>query len=433
MKLKQYRFLLSNAPILLMSILVGCTGAGSKDSTEHRSTSTGILIYGDSGYHLEYLDQDDYDDKFTVEQYKAKEWEDWQEDKRPVDEFEVRPYAVSPATGGVVPATGMQQISTAMKNFCRDDAICDFGLMLGDNIYPDGATLGADGFGDEKRFTDIISDPFGHLVETPDGFVSYVTLGNHDWNTSRDGGFAQIEFLEKTDGFYVDGPYYTVKPPAGNGDIELFIIDTNMMLDNVIVIEDALNDDGSEASTGIPEPSNYHTSPLTRAEKDMALWLEEKLKQSKAKWKIVVAHHPIWSSSGSKFEQGRSLRKLIMPAMCRYADAYIVGHEHTMEIHEDNCEATMGEAMDPPLVQIVSGAASKHRALNTNFMRHQEAKYPEHKTIWAEGIVWGFAHMTVKDDTASVTLLSVPNDGGSEHTVDFKYQFERRSHRVNKK
>jgi tartrate-resistant acid phosphatase type 5 len=165
----------------------------------------------------------------------------------------------------------------------------------------------------------------------------------------------------------------------------------------------------------------------------MSLWLEAKLKQSNAKWKIVIAHHPIWSSSGSKFEQGRSLRKLIMPAMCRYADAYIVGHEHTMEIHEDNCEATMGEAMDPPLVQIVSGAASKQRPLNTNFMRQQEAKYPGHKTIWAEGLLWGFAHMTVEGDTASVTLLSVPDDGGSEHTVDFEYQFERRSHQVNTK
>jgi hypothetical protein len=65
----------------------------------------------------------------------------------------------------------------------------------------------------------------------------------------------------------------------------------------------------------------------------MASWLEEALRTSTARWKFVVGHHPIWSSSGSKFEQGRALREMILPAMCRYADAYLVGHDHTLEIH----------------------------------------------------------------------------------------------------
>ena len=429
MTIKNHRSMLISLTLIPIMVLVACATVSSPDrSVETENLSAGILIFGDSGYHLDYMDSDDYEEKFTEGEFQQAEWDSWLDDKRPSEEFAARPFAVSPATGGVVPATGMQAISTAMKNFCKLDAVCDFGLMPGDNIYPEGLTLGADGIPDEKRFRDMISAPFGDLVDKPEGFVNYAVLGNHDWKTSREAGFAQIELLEKTEGFYMDGPFYTVKPAAGNGQIELFVVDTNMILDSVPVFADNLNEDGSEASTGELEETDYRSSPLTEAEMAMPEWLESSLKESSARWKIVVAHDPIWSSSGSKFEQARALRKMILPAMCRYADAYFVGHEHTMEIHTDNCAAALGVATEKPLVQIVSGAASKQRPLNTNFMHHQNLKYPGHQSIWAEGLIWGFTHMKIVGDTASVTMLSVPDDGSSEHTVEFEYQFERRSH-----
>jgi len=434
MTLTDRRLKICGMAVTLFAALAACSaGSRQNQSVQPDALSTGILFFGDSGYHLGYMDADDYLEKFTEEEFRQDEWDSWIEDKRPPEEFEVRPYAVSPATGGVVMASGMQAISQAMRNFCREDAVCDLGVMLGDNIYPEGPTLGADGIPDEKRFRDILSVPFGNLVDEPEGFVIYGTHGNHDWKTSRDGGFAEVKFMERTEGFYMDGPFYTVKPAAGNGQIELFVVDTSMILDSVPVLEDELNDDGSEASTGVLEESDYRTSPLTEAEKQMPKWLERSLSESTARWKIVVAHHPIWSSSGSKFEQARALRRVILPAMCRYADAYWVGHEHTLEIHTDDCSAALGTASEKPLVQIVSGAASKQRPLNTNFMRHQNLKYPEHQSIWAEGLIWGFSHMQIEGDTASVTMLSVPDEGSSDHSVEFEYQFERRSHLVHPK
>ena len=415
--------------VILISGLAACaTVPDSNQLNEAENPGIGILFFGDSGYHLGYLDADDYEDKFTEEEFRQEEWDSWLEDKRPPDEFKVRPYAVSPATGGVVIASGMQAISQSMKNFCREDAACDFGLMLGDNIYPEGPTLGADGIPDEKRYRDTISDPFGNLVEKPGGFVIYGVHGNHDWKTSREGGFAEIKFMEKTEGFFMDGPFYTVKPAAGKGQIELFVVDTSMILDSVPVLADSLNDDGSEASTGELEDADYNTSPLTEAEKAMPEWLERSLRESTARWKIVVAHHPIWSSSGSKFEQARALRKVILPALCRYADVYLVGHDHTLEIHTDDCAAALGAPTDKPLVQIVSGAASKQRPLNTNFMHQQNLKYPGHQSVFAKGLLWGFSHMQIEGDTASVTMLSIPDDGSAGHSVVFEYTFERRSH-----
>jgi len=412
------------APLILL--LAACASQQPSDVAEVESV--GILIYGDTGYHLDYPDQDDYVDLFTQEGFHQSEWDDWLEDKRPRDEFEARPSSVSPVTGKVVPATGLHAIATAMKHFCGNVAVCDFGVMLGDNIYPSGATLGADGADDADRFRHMFTEPLGNIVDEPTSYQSYVTLGNHDWETSRAGGFAQIEFHEKSDDFYMDGPYYRVKPPAGNGDIELFIVDTSMILASTTVHADYLNDDGSEVVTDEIEPVDYHTEPLSDAERNQPQWLEDALRDSTAKWKLVIAHHPIWSSSGSKFEQARVLREMILPAMCRYADAYIVGHEHTLEIHTDDCKASLGAETVEPLVQIISGAGAKQRPIHTSFMAHQHKKYPGHKTVMAKGLLWGFAHMTLEGDTAEVTMMSVPDDGSSDISVEIVYEFKRRSH-----
>ena len=412
--------------ITLCLSLAACSGSSQSDVAD--SKSVGILIFGDSGYHLDYPDQDDYDDLFTDERFVQDEWDDWTEDKRPMDEFEPRPTGISPVTGKTVPASGLAAISKAMKHFCAEVATCDFGMMLGDNIYPSGATLGADGFDDADRFRDMFTDPLGDIVKEPDSYRTYSTLGNHDWETSREGGFAQIEFLQQAEEFYIDGPYYSVKPPAGNGDIELFIVDTSMILASTTVYEDTLNDDGSESTTDEIDEPDYNVGLLTEEDKAQPQWLEDALQASTAKWKIVVAHHPIWSSSGSKYEQAKVLREMLLPAMCRYADAYIVGHDHTLEIHTDDCSVALGEATAEPLVQIVSGAAAKQRPTHTTFMQHQDAKYAEHKTIMAEGLLWGFSHMTIDGDNAEVTMLKIPDDGSSDITTSYVYKFSRRSH-----
>ena len=417
-------FTTSALPILLSSC---ATYTESGPPTVDAPLSVGILLYGDTGYHPQYPDQDDYEDLFSPEEYLQSEWDDWLDDKRPPDEYEARPSTVSPVTGKVVPKTGMFGVSEAMTAHCRDVAACDFGALLGDNIYPSGATLGADGFDDAQRFKDILQDPFGNVGNVENGYLTYVTLGNHDWETSREGGFAQIEYLENAPGFYMDGPYYTVKPPSANGDVELFIVDTSMILANSRVREDTLNDDGSEGSLGDIEEPDYAVFPLTDAEKRQPEWLEDALRNSTARWKLVVAHHPIWSSSGSKFEQARVLREKLLPAMCKYADALLVGHEHTLEIHTDSCASVLGEPAAKPLVQILSGAGAKQRPLHSSFMWHQERKYLEHKTIFAEGLLWGFAHLQIEGDVARAVLLSIPDDASPETTVIFEYEFERRS------
>ena len=403
--------------------------AAEAQSLAGSDLDVGILIFGDTGYGPEYPEDTDFEDSFNVEQYLASEWETWLEDKRPPDEYRPRPYEFSEVTGGMIPESGMDEVSAAMKAYCLTEQRCDFGVLLGDNIYPSGATLGADGIDDSKRFSDLLQDPFGDLVESPSDYLTYVTLGNHDWETSRAGGFAQIRYLETAPGFYIDGPFYSVKPPAGEGQVELFVIDTSMILATVDVRADRLNDDGSEGSLGDIEEPDYDVHPMTDAERNQVQWLENALSNSTARWKLVLAHHPVWSSAGGKFEQARVLRELLMPSLCRYADLYLAGHEHTLEIHTDNCETVLGEPAEQPLVQIVSGAGAKQRPIHSTFMAHQERKYPQLTTEFAEGLLWGFAHMQVDGDSASVTMLAVPDDGHASSVELIDYSFDRRSHR----
>ena len=393
-------------------------------------SSVGILIFGDTGYHPQYPEDSDYEDRFTEEQYLASEWEVWLEDKRPPDEYRPRPSEVSPVTGGVIPATGMYAVSAAMTEYCRSGQRCDIGVLLGDNIYPSGATLGADGVDDARRFKDMLQDPLGNLVESPAHYRTYVTLGNHDWETSRAGGFAQIRYLETAPGFYIDGPFYAATPPAGNDEIELFVIDTSMILATTDVREASLNNDGSEGSPGHIEEPGYFVDPMTAAERNQVQWLETELARSTARWKLVLGHHPLWSSAGSKYEEARTLRRLLMPALCRYADAYLAGHEHTLEIHTDNCETVLEDPAEQPLVQIISGAGAKQRPLHSSFMGHQDEQYPQHQTLFAEGLLWGFSHMQLDGDSATVIMLSVRNDDQSTTTPVFEYSFDRRSHRA---
>lgn len=415
--------------LLTVSVLLcACSNdASTPAATADAPLNVGIIVFGDTGYHPYYPDEDDYEDLFSAEDYLSAEWESWLEDKRPPEEYKPRPSAISPVTGKVVTMSGIFGISQAMQKYCREIATCDFGLLVGDNIYPSGATLGTDGMDDAKRFKDILQVPFGDVGDVGNGYLTYVAMGNHDWETSREGGFAEIEYLQDAPGFYMAGPFYAVKPPSAGGEVELFIVDTSMILATVDVREDMLNDDGSEGSSGGIEEPNYHVAPLTEAEKQQAQWLENALRNSTARWKLVVAHHPLWSSSGSKFEQARALRKLLMPALCKYADAYLVGHEHTLEIHTDSCAATLGHPAEKPLVQILSGAGAKQRPIHSSFMAHQEEKYPEHKTVFAEGMLWGFAHVQIENDTAKVTMLSIPDDASPEPGVIFEYGFQRRS------
>jgi hypothetical protein len=386
---------------------------------------TTLLVFGDHGYDLDYLVHDDKYPPLTLDQAIAAEREEWIEDKRPPNEFQASPLVRLPETGGHVPATGMMAVAQAMKAYCRTNE-CDSAVMLGDNLYPDGPTGGTDGVPDSKRFADILFRPYGDFGSLAPDFRIYAALGNHDYRTSREAAMGEVAYMERTPPFYMDTNVYRVKP-AGHSDVELFVLDTEVLLAGETVYDDELADDGSELpgrEIDVPEP---WTKPQTRREKAMVAWLEQSLRDSDARWKIVMGHHPLWSSAGSKFHEARVLRRLILPTLCKYADMYLAGHEHTLELHSDSCaKALPGQAV-PPIPQIVSGAASKQRPLNRWFMAHQARQNPELTTYFTKGMTWGFVHLTLNGDEATVRVFSTPDDGRPTAIPETTQTFHRRS------
>lgn len=170
-------------------------------------------------------------------------------------------------------------------------------LMLGDNIY--GAWWGG---GNRKDFEKKFDRPYAALLER--GVTFRAALGNHD-TRHRDGQ----DLIEARDRFHIDGPqgYYSFaagRQENGAPLVEFFVI-------NTVRLEKDKRD---------PE---------------QLAWLEKALAQSKARWRIVYGHHPLYST-GKRHGPDAKLRGKLEP-LFHDADgelrvhAVLAGHDHIYE------------------------------------------------------------------------------------------------------
>lgn len=411
---RSLRFLVAAATA---TVIAACMSAPSPSTF----TPIGFLAVGDTGYHYDWLDAEDIAP--SSDAFIALEHQEWLEDHRPPEDFAPGAMAELPNGRGFAAASGLLPVAAAMKQWCTH-ADCEFATLLGDNVYPDGLELDGD---DATRLRKLFVEPFGDFGTLARNFRIFAALGNHDWKTSREAALAQVDFFARTSPFYMDGLFYRVVPRGHEGDVELFVLDTQVLLSSVSVHEAALTAEGNEVVYPELEEPDAWERPQNAAEREMVQWLERSLRESTARWKIVVGHHPLWSSAGSKFEQARVLRSLLLPTLCRYADLYLAGHEHTLEAHTDDCRTSLGTPDAQPLLNIVSGAGAKQRPLHRTFMLRQDEGYPEHRSLFAQGLVWGFAHVTLDAEQATVRLVTTPNDGRGEPVQAFEVSTPRRS------
>ena len=151
----------------------------------------------------------------------------------------------------------------------------DFGITLGDNFYDVGMASPQD-----PRWKTWWEDLYGPLQ-----IRFYASLGNHDWG-GADSPAAEILYSSAT--WKMPAPYYTFTAGAA----QFFALDTN---------------DISEAQL---------------------IWLKEELAKSRARWKVVYGHHPIYSDG----DHGDSLvhKAKLMPLLKDNVDLYLVGHDHVL-------------------------------------------------------------------------------------------------------
>ncbi|MBS1787509.1 MAG: metallophosphoesterase [Acidobacteria bacterium] len=154
----------------------------------------------------------------------------------------------------------------------------DFVLMLGDNIYEKG---------EKEKIGSHFEEPYKELLDA--GVKFYATLGNHDI-------IKGLEFQTNYKNFNMGGRrYYNFTKGDKENQIEFFALDSNLM-------------DETQLS-----------------------WLEGKLKDSKARWKVAFCHHSIYSSSKMHSEY-KGLRAQLEPLYVKYGvNAVFAGHAHSYE------------------------------------------------------------------------------------------------------
>jgi 3',5'-cyclic AMP phosphodiesterase CpdA len=223
--------------------------------------------------------------------------------------------------------TGQLAIADVMNKFYQQQPF-KLVLMTGDNIYEDGEL---------KKVGATFGRPYRYLRKQQVPF--YAVLGNHDIRTNN--GVDQVNYSA----FNMDGRYYTFT----QGIVQFFALDSNTNADW----------------------------------KTQLAWLERNLAQSTAPWKIVFAHHPLYSSGlhGSSEE----LIDKLSPLFASYGvQLYINGHDHDYE----RTEPIQGTTY------LTCGAGAKTRPVfSSDWTAYASARlsfatidvYPEHLIIQGIG------------------------------------------------
>lgn len=148
-------------------------------------------------------------------------------------------------------------------------------ILAGDNIYNSGEI---------SKIKQAFEQPYGELLKR--GVKFRACLGNHDIRTEN--GVPQVQYAD----FNMDDRYYTFT----QGPAQFFVLETNTDVDW----------------------------------KTQMAWLTQHLEQSKAAWKIVYGHHPIYSS-GAYGTNAEMVKRFSSVFKQHRVNLYVNGHEHHYE------------------------------------------------------------------------------------------------------
>lgn len=179
----------------------------------------------------------------------------------------------------------------------------DFVISTGDNFYDAGV--------------ESIHDPdwqlsFENIYKAPALQIPwYCILGNHDYDGNIQ---AQIDYTTISSRWNLPAPYYHITKNIGQDEVLFVFTDTSPF-----IFEYYFN----------PKPA-----VISQNKEQQLKWLEQTLAQSQAKWKIVVGHHPIYSSSPFHGD-APELIDAFVPLFNKYGvDLYLAGHEHDLQLQK---------------------------------------------------------------------------------------------------
>ncbi len=294
---------------------------------------------------------------------------------KPIPKFDIpakipgEPYLQFEAVGDCgTGASGQRDVAVSMAKKAAADSI-SFVLDLGDNFYE----YGVESVNDEQWKT-----AFEEMYDQPSLNVPfYAVLGNHDYRKNPQ---AQVDYTKLSARWRMPERYYTeVKNIDDSTQVEIFCLDTNPLADI------GLSDAKALVDTSAPMRQIH--------------WLKRELEESRARWKIAIGHHTIFS--GGEHGDNETLQYLLEPLFEKYrVDFYLCGHDHNQELEKPVHGVTY----------IVSGAGGKHR----------DVRWREN-TLYA-GTNLGFTFYRLSHDDALVEFLTRTG------SIDFAYTVHKSDH-----
>lgn len=207
------------------------------------------------------------------------------------------------------------------------DLDASFVIATGDNFYPVGVQSTQD-YHWISSFESIYRAQSLHVKWFP-------VLGNHDYASNPD---AQVAYSQISSRWHMPARYYTRTFRVGTDSLLLVFLDTDP-------IEKELR--------GSPYDSVKYRKGYVA---EQMRWADQLLAASKARWKIVVGHHPLYTGGWRKESADTKRMQALLEPMLRkhQVDVYLCGHEHHLEYIKP----------DGPTHHILSGAASEARPVS---------------------------------------------------------------------
>ncbi|HEX7183901.1 MAG TPA: metallophosphoesterase [Thermoanaerobaculia bacterium] len=183
---------------------------------------------------------------------------------------------------------GQHSVARAMAEVDRQ-APFHFGITLGDNFYSRGLNSPT-----HPRWQTDWEDLYSRL-----GIRIYATLGNHDYRDPASPK-AQIARSRLSKTWCLPRPYYTFVA----GPVQFFAVDTDPI------------------------------EKLRSSVDEQMSWLDGALATSRAPWKVVFGHHPVYTNGEHGGQAGflPALRQRLLPVLKKHkVDVYLTGHDHDLQ------------------------------------------------------------------------------------------------------
>ena len=256
------------------------------------------------------------------------------------------------------------QVAGQMAKAAKD-LNAKFIISVGDNFYENGV----DSTGDKhwrKSFENVYD---AESLQIP----WHVALGNHDYHGNCD---AQIAYHKINPNWNMPARYFLLSQQIdATTSADFFFLDTTPMIKHYYT-------DGKEKT---------RAQVITQDVPKQLAWFKTALAASKAQWKIVIGHHPIYS--GGEHGDTPELIETILPLL----------HEHKVQIYFNGHDHDLQHLMAGEVNLIDSGAGSRIRPTTKT----------EH-TKFAMGCS-GFTAISLQADKMDVRMID--SDGTSVYTT----------------